>query len=331
VLGPIERDFFYLWSGRRFPFLNVEAVASLRRAEPESPITVYFVDERPLDQNVEILAAIPGVSMEIIDAYELFDRLPSELVGVSSAYSQLPSDALSARSNLLRYALLFLRGGIYLDFDTLVTADFDSVPTHGAFVGVEFVWSGDQRHVAGDRSVLLAPRTWAWALSWCLRRVDSLFLAGRAQMCRRLDRFDTLWRATQANNAVIGSCVGSEFLRELLKASTSASTTIRYETGPHLVDRVLRARPELVTVVPRAAFYSVSPGETYRLFEDVTLSLPDEAILVHYASSNHPALLRSYSPGDRSRVRVGSIVDRIVTDDEGQFDSGPHRELVRDR
>lgn len=307
----IPRRFFYVWSGRSFPYPNYLAVKSLRCVEPTAQIVVYIVGDRPRSWNFELIELLPGVEIVHIEPNEIFERLPRELRRIGDVYRNIPNSAQSARSNILRYSLLLMHGGVYLDFDTIVVRRFGDLLEHPAFVGEEDVWCGDTSRVRGDVGVYFRPTTWHWALSWLGRRVDSRFFAGRLGVAGALRRTDGHWRRTQVNNAVIGARPGSPFVREVLLAAMNASPTVRYATGPTLVDRVARTNPGLVHVADRSTFYHVAPGESFRLFEDVTISLPPTANLIHYASSNHSSIVNRMSPERLDGLRSGSILGRL--------------------
>lgn len=309
---PIPKRFVYVWSGRDFPYLNYLAVKSLRSVESEGEILIAILGADPESPYFELVRTIPGVKILNVDPRRVFDRLPGDLYRVGEVYEAMPSGALAARSNLIRYALLHLEGGIYLDFDTIVLRSFDEHRRYPAFIGNEDVWCGDVQRVRGGSRVYLSTITWHWAMSWFFRRLDSRFFAGRLRIARRLEASDRRWRRLQANNAVIGATRGSEFIAEVLRGAIDASPTIRYATGPQLVDRVATERPDLVEVLHRDTFYAVAPGESFRLFEDVTLRVPRRACVIHYASSNHREIVASASPGDFPGIRIGSVMSDLL-------------------
>jgi hypothetical protein len=180
------------------------------------------------------------------------------------------------------------------------------------FIGEELVWSADQERVAGAWWVCLRPRNIGWAVAWFVRWIDGLLFFGRFRTARLLDRLNGLWSHRQVNNAIIGARVGSPFIERVLLDSVSADPTVRYATGPTLVDRVARRYPGLVSILPPEHFYFVAPGESHRLFRDHTLRLPHAAIYVHFAASNHEKVLRSFESTGRWWGDRGSIIGDVV-------------------
>jgi Glycosyltransferase sugar-binding region containing DXD motif len=104
----------------------------------------------------------------------------------------VPANAYSARSNLLRYALLYERGGVYVDFDVLVRKPLADLGGGRAFVGSEQVWAFDQARVEGKWRASMLPATVGWALAWALRRADCKMNGGRAHLARRLQVLNPL-------------------------------------------------------------------------------------------------------------------------------------------
>jgi hypothetical protein len=307
-----------VWSGDSFPYLNLLAVRSLRTVEPDATVDVHFVGRVPASPHVVELVRDSAVSVKVLDEAETLARLDADFPGVAALYASLPAHAASARSNVLRYALLWEHGGVYLDFDTFVLRPFDRLDGDRAFVGEEFVWVGNRRRVEGDAFVFARPSTWHWALSWTVRRLDSAVASGTFGAADLLASGDAAWRRLQVNNAVIGAPRRSPFIAALLRALPDCAPDVRYSTGPTLVDSIARSMPDLVHVRPATEFYAVPPGESFRLFEDVTLTLPAEATVVHWVSSNHRRIVSNTDVDCRFGIRPGSVVDTLLDRLEGR-------------
>ena len=311
MLSDDSPDFFFLWSGDEFSHLFRMAVRSVRMHNPSADIRVYVTGRWPDSPNFEGMTSDGCASVIRIDADDVIDLLPAHLRGVADLYRKLPTHAHSARSNILRYALLYLHGGVYLDTDVLMLGVFPERGEADALIGTERVWKGDGDRVAGDASVWLRPSTWGWAVSWALTRADSLFFAGALGLAHRLARISDAWMTSQANNAVISARRESRFMERLLLSAAHADPSVRYSTGPTLIDTELRSAGPDVVALGCDSFYSVPPGESYRLFEDVGLSLPPDAVAIHVAASNHPVRLSRMSPSD-TQARRGFVVNRVV-------------------
>ncbi|NCZ68843.1 MAG: hypothetical protein EBY80_01400 [Actinobacteria bacterium] len=118
---------------------------------------------------------------------DILAALPESMAHVSEVFERLSPRALSARSNLVRYAILYLQGGIYLDFDVLAMRPIDDDQLATCFIGEELVWSGDQERVKGAWWVCLRPRNIGWAVAWFVRWIDGLLFFGRFRTARLLD------------------------------------------------------------------------------------------------------------------------------------------------
>jgi len=312
VESPVPSHFFYIWSGASFPYLNLVAVQSLLRVEPEARVTVYIVGDKPQSLFFQDLCALSRVEVAQVSPASVFAQLPVELHHVGSVYEQIPSSSASARSNILRYALLYIHGGVYLDFDTVILRSMQDLSLHQTYIGEEVVWAGDESRVAGKWWICLSPRNLFWLASWLLRRADSAWFSGHLRLSAVLKGTHRIWAKTQPNNAVMGSVAAAPFIRELLLACLSADTSVRYSTGPTLVSHLSEKFPHLVTVLPSGCFYAVAPGESFRFFADRTLELPTSTYLVHYAASNHKKLIPDIDQHCRWTRSRGTVMAKLI-------------------
>ena len=309
------RQYHLVWAGGPFPPVYRLAVLSALAADPTCTVRVHVLDTVSRDGPLAALGDLPRTTLEHVDPATVFGELPEHLGGCRAVYDALPPGSAAARSNLLRYALLYVHGGVYIDFDVIVLRPLHDISGASAFVGAERVWVGDQPRVAGRRRALLHPRHAVWAISWAARRLDAKWFGGRLRASNRLERIDRCWSALQANNAIIGAEASSSFVDVLLRRAIHASPVVRYALGPTLVHEAALAAPDLVEVLAPAVLYQVPPGESFRFFEDRTLHLSPDAAAVHYVGSNHDDLLRTLrldDPrfGDRDELfwRLGRAV-----------------------
>lgn len=292
----VEQRFFYIWSGVDFPYINVLSVVSTLHHHPKATVDVYIVGERPLTAWFEVLENLQRVTIRLISGFDLIGQLPPHLHEVEEAYNALSPSAHSARSNVLRYAILYLYGGVYLDFDVFVLRPMDPLFHLDAFAGEELVWADDVPRLQGKRFLFARPRNILWSLSHAAMWCDSHVFGGRLRVATMLTPSFRFWSKYQMNNAVLGAAAGSEFVEELLMGVIEADVRVRYSTGPTLVESVTSTTSTSVNPLPADCFYSVPPGQSYRLFFDETLQLPDNAFLIHYAASNHAARINELVP-----------------------------------
>ena len=175
----IPNQYFYIWTGSSFPYLNLLAVKSLLLADDSATAVVYIVGPEPQNDNFENLRALERVSIVGIEPDDVFSQLPTDIKSAGTIFHKIPESSASARSNILRYALLYLNGGVYLDFDTVVTQPLSDLVGHQCFIGEENVWVGDEDRVAGKWWVCLYPKNLFWLASWLMRRADSAWFSGK--------------------------------------------------------------------------------------------------------------------------------------------------------
>ena len=324
----IPNKYFYIWSGNSFPYLNLLAVKSLLLAETKATVVVFIVGPEPQNENFENLRVLERVCIVSIEPENIFSQLPSDIKGVGTIFHKIPESSASARSNILRYALLYLNGGVYLDFDTVVTRSLSDLAGHQCFIGEENVWVGDEDRVAGKWWVCLYPKNLFWLASWLLRRADSAWFSGKLQIARALEKTDAIWSKKQPNNAVMGAVAQSPFVRELLLECLDTDFTVRYATGPTLVSHVAANFPHLVSTLPVNYFYSVAPGESFRFFSDRTLELPSEAYLIHYAASNHKKLIPTIDATCSWLRSTDTVMAGLIADVENRYADEKSEELV---
>lgn len=316
----IPNKYFYIWSGKPFPYLNLLAVKSLLLADNSATAMVYVIGPEPQNENFENLRGLDRVSILCIEPGDIFSQLPSDLRSVEAIFHKTSESSASARSNILRYALLYLHGGVYLDFDTVVTKSLSDLVGHQCFIGEEKVWAGNEGLVAGKWWVCIYPRNLFWLASWLLRRADSAWCGGKLQIAQALEKTDSVWSKKQPNNAVMGAVPESSFVRELLLGCLDVDFTVRYATGPTLVSRIAKNFPQLVTVLPVHYFYSVAPGESFRLFSDQTLTISNRAYLIHYVASNHKKLIPAIDATCSWTRSANTVMAELITTVESRFD-----------
>jgi hypothetical protein len=212
-------------------------------------------------------------------------------------YRRLDSPVL--RTDVLRAAILYLRGGVYLDLDTITTASLLPLLDTPNFVGSEFiVWPHAVR-------VSRSPAVWARHLTLDLLR----------KMMRRMPRG---WRAFRSvekfyfrglNNAVMGAEANSplfaDYLRAMLALPPARQTQV-YALGPDLLQEVVdRYQRDDLTIHEPRVFYPLPPEISEHWFRDYDAVRLDDVLsaetrVVHWYASV------------RTRARVAQINPQYV-------------------
>ncbi|MEZ4404692.1 MAG: glycosyltransferase [Kofleriaceae bacterium] len=300
----IPARYLFVWTGRRFPYFARLAIESALVAEPDATVELHTFGDAPAGApHLEALRRHRRFAVVPVDLGRVFEGLGVDGAQLAAAYHRIGAGAPSARSNLIRYAVLFHRGGIYLDTDVLVIRAMADLRAHQAFAGQEQVLAIDAERVeAGWRPHMVAPGL-AWAAAWSLRRADAALGGARLEpIAARLDR---RWQHTQLNNAVIGAAPGAPFVGRLLARAVEVDPTVRYRLGPTLISEVVATSKADVTVLPPVAFYAVPPSYSFRFFTGGAGPVPAEARVLHVVSSNHGRLL-----GRLDEATVAARADR---------------------
>lgn len=305
----------FLWSGTAFPLFAELAVKSALLANPSAVVELHVFGDAPdNDLRFRRTRRLARVEVHRIDLDSVFDGLDAPASRYRALFDAIDAGAASARSNLLRYAVLEKRGGVYLDFDVLCVRPFTSLAHHEAFIGEEKVWRVDEHRLAGPvRPWMIAP-TLSYVTAYATRRVDARLLGGHDLDGAVMRALDAHWSVPNLNNAVIGASPGSRYLRRVLRDALEADPRIRFNLGPTLVSHSQRRDGSGVTVLPERYFYVQPPSYSFRFFEGRAFELPAEAILIHYVSSNHGKLLRSLDENTILARRNGPLFYRLAAD-----------------
>jgi hypothetical protein len=187
----------------------------------------------------------------------------------------------AARANVLRAALLYLEGGVYLDTDTVTLESFEPLRSAAVFCGAERI------ALPADRARRGSPLR---AYSLMLLRD----LLRRAPEGPRWFRHVEHLYPLAANNAVLGAERLHPFMRAMLDAMLmlpEPQQVRRYALGTHLLQRVL-AGPAgaAATVHDPEVFYPLAPEISehwFRLRKRVDLGavLTSNTRLVHWYAS----------------------------------------------
>ena len=290
----------FCWIGARLPWAYVFAVLSAAERSELEEIILHHTD--PIEDGAELraLTGAPRVRLSRIDPLGCLAEAGRNLgVGGDLVALYRTLDRPVLRADVLRAAILYLQGGVYLDLDTITTASLRPLLAATQFVGTEFiVWP---HAVRASRS----PLVWARHLTLdVLRKV--LRRAPRGwQAFRSVERF--YFRGV--NNAVMGAEPNAGLFAAYLRAMLALSPGRRrqpYALGPDLLqDVVERYRHDDLTVQEPQVFYPLPPEISehwFRFGRAIRLNavLSAETRVVHWYASV------------RTKARVAQITPRYV-------------------
>jgi hypothetical protein len=288
----------FCWIGNRLPWAYVFAILSAAERSELPEIILHHTDILEDGAELRALRNSGRVQMSRIDARVCLEQaeqalgLGGELVAI---YLRLQSPVM--RTDILRAAILYLNGGIYLDLDTVTTASLRPLLNASQFVGSELiVWP---YAVRASRS----PARWLRHIALDLLRKVFRWMPNGWKSFRLVENF--YFRGV--NNAVMGAEANAPLFSDYLRAMCAMPLerqTQPYALGPDLLQEVVdRYRGQDLTVHGPDIFYPLPPEISehwFRIGRDVRLSevLSTQTRVVHWYAS----------------VRTKSRVARITPD-----------------
>jgi hypothetical protein len=285
----------FIWFGEQLPWVHGLAIRSALMDGGFERAVLHHADDLSRTEVWPELEALPGFEARPIDLDAIFAAAGGPKL--RSIYAEL--EAPAARANVLRAAILFAEGGVYLDLDTITVAPLDELrEAHGAFCGEEhLVWPASVRR-SGDLPSKLA----------------SVARAGVRDLHRRLPGGWRRFRRVEAlypravNNAVLGAEPGHPFVRRLLEgmiAVPASRRLVRFALGTHLLqDVVAHEREPDLAVLPPRVFFPLGPEISEHWFRVGRGAPPLDEVL-----SRDTKIVHWYAS-----VRTKKIVPRIDAD-----------------
>jgi hypothetical protein len=275
----------FCWIGTRLPWASAFAILSAANRSELPEIVLHHTDVLAEDPVLAALKQTPRVRLSRVDpiAYllEAGQKLGIE-DGLTAIYRRLANPA--ARSDVLRAAILYLEGGLYLDMDTLTTKSLLPLLNTRQFVGCEFIiWP----HFARTSR---SPVLWARSLTLDVIR----------KMMRRTPHGWRLFRLVEhfcyrgINGAVMGAEANSPLLEDYLRAMLTVPPERQnqpYALGPDLLQEVIgRYERDDLTIQEPHVFYPLPPEISehwFRISRNVRLDavLSAETRVVHWYAS----------------------------------------------
>ena len=300
-------------TGASLPWAYVFAVLSAAERSGLPEIILHHTDTLNDGEALRALEAAPRVRLAPMDATSFLTRTGQTLGlgdGLALLYRGLPSPVI--RSDILRAAILYAYGGIYLDLDTVTVASLIPLTKVPHFLGAEFiVWP---EFVRDSRSPALWGRHLALDL---LRKV----LRWAPQGWRAFRKVEGLY-FLHVNNAAMGaeehSTLFSSYLHAMLDLSPERQRQ-RYALGPKLLqDVVQRFQPKDLTIQQPEVFYPLPPEISEHWFRTVRVVRLNKVLsartrVVHwYASVRTKPLVAQISPGYVRKHRDRQLYSALV-------------------
>ncbi len=283
--------------GTSLPWAYAFAVLSAAERSGLAEVVLHHTDSLEDGEAMRALKSAPRVSLSAVDPMRFLTQIGHRLGlgdGLALLYRGLPSPVI--RSDILRVAILYAHGGIYLDLDTVTVASLLPLTGVPYFVGSEFiVWP---QFVRASRSPVL----WARHLALDLLRKALRRIPDGWQAFRKIEKLYSL----HVNNAAMGgeanSSLFSSYLHAMLDLSPERQRQ-RYGLGPKLLQEVVQHhQPDDLTIQEPQVFFPLPPEISEHWFRAVRVVrlnkvLSAQTRVVHwYASVRTKPLVAQITP-----------------------------------
>lgn len=307
---PIPNQLFFIWLGDQLPWWAEQSILTAVLKSGCMDVTVYF-DSLKMSPPEEIELRI---KKQVSDLKQDCSKLHWEKVGPAhfqelpfsdpeyayTLYQKLTQPA--AKSNLLRLSILYRKGGIYCDLDTLIVRPFIPLLKYRAFCGLE--------PVALPQSLRAKNILWQGLIGGFLLGLREIF----AQLPRGYKGFRTLESLyfSAVNNAVLAAAPQNPIFFQAFKMIEEMEDLQRYkrfQLGTHLLQRVTENRSSKdIQVLDMRWFYPLGPEISNHWFRNYpsidwkSLIFP-ETIVIHWYQSVEERFLKSPLGPDIFRTR----------------------------
>ncbi len=306
----------FCWIGDALPWAYVFAILSAVERSELPEIVLHHTDALQDGEPLRALRRAPRVRLSRIDGLALLTQV-GNLLGKGDLLFLLYRDLQMPvmKADILRAAILFSQGGIYLDLDTVTVASLVPLLDAKSFVGTEFiVWPP---YVRQSRSAVV----WARHLILDVIRKILRWLPGGWKWFRKLEAL----YVPSVNNAVMGAEPYARFFSDYLLAMIELPVEDRkapYALGPYLLRNVADRQGQDLTIHQPQVFYPLSPEISehwFRMGRQVSLgqALTSDTRIVHwYASVRTKPLVAKIDPSyvlaNRRRQLYSALVYSCV-------------------
>ena len=316
----IPNQFHFVWDDNFFPYSAYLAIRS---------VAIHCKPDRIFLFKTPQLNAVPNFvrlrrEVDCLEPVDIDLRGWLEEAGLPCTQQLLDANRFlkernfyGSVSDLLRSLNLYLRGGIYLDTDTLTLRDMDQLRKHGAFLAEEHI--------------LVSSKVWRRNSRWRYFRTGPLTLA--RDICMRFAHGVRLFQMISplyvrvVHNATMGFRPGHPLMRDALLgiAERYPDRPKRYPLlGPDMLqDLIARNAYDDLTVLPPRCFSPLGPIMTFQYFhlrrkktlETMTkwIVKPD-TYAIHWSNNGTIAKSVPRSDDDLQKMRDRQLFSRLAID-----------------
>ncbi|MDR3001129.1 MAG: hypothetical protein LBU89_07685 [Fibromonadaceae bacterium] len=285
----IPNRVFFIWFGNKLPLTTGLAILSTKQVQkPEETILYIESDENELSgEGYELIKDVPGITLKKIDD-NIFADLGDN--GICKHLYDLLKKPVS-KTNLLRYALLYKQGGVYLDTDIITVKPWDDLLQQKGFCGLE--------PVAFPQKLFASKNPFFYLFAWIrfFWRLLCVYLPHGEQIFRPTEKFFSF----SANGAILGSEAGNAFFEKAfaeINAMAQEEQLKHYRLGTHIMQKVTQNKSsEIMELFPPAYFYPLGPDISMHLFRKGSAKRLDKILLpqtriIHWYNSVEKKYLR---------------------------------------
>lgn len=288
----------FCWIGSKLDWVHAFAMLSaLRHGELDQVVLHHtdLLDDSPVVRALQTA----GVFFSHLDVNSLLNDVGAELglgAQLTELYARLSSPAIL--SDILRAAILYRQGGIYLDVDTLTIASLRPLLRDQQFIGLEnIVWP---YWVKTARS----PLPWARAVGLDLIR----------KTLRRMPNGWRLFRSVQGlyfkavNGAIMGGAPQAPLFATYLQSMINLPSALQSRAnmlGPDLLQVLIQQQGiQNLRIYPPDTFYPLPPEISEHWFRPCTnapallkKAIQSQTLIVHwYASVRSKPYVKQINP-----------------------------------
>jgi len=275
----IPNRVFFIWFGNRLPWATGLAILSAKQVQNPEEILLY-VDSEISGDGYDLIKDTPGITLKKIDESLFSDLNDNGLIW--RLFQKFKKPAL--KSDLLRFALVYKYGGVYLDTDIIAIKPWNDLLQYKGFCGLEAVaFPADLYTSSNPFRYLFAGKLYLWRL-----------------LCAYIPQGWKIFRPTEkffrysANGAILGSEPKNKIIEdffakigELKEKDFSVPACI----GPHIVQKVTKNKSsENMEVLPSTYFYPLGPDISLHYFHKSSAKHLDKILspqtrIVHWYNS----------------------------------------------
>jgi mannosyltransferase OCH1-like enzyme len=259
----------FIWIGKEFPFTHYIALKSCALNSGLKKIVFHHSDDLENSLYWQKMKKIKNLETSYINAEKILKPHKTDNGTLYDLYNEMSSPA--AKANILRVAILYLYGGVYLDTDTVTVGKLnDLCQDYSIFFGREKVVFPYNI----KRSFNPAIKTLAYT-GTIIR-----------DLCRRYNNGWKIFRSIEsiypeaANNAVFGATRGHPFLTKLIKSMINIPQNLkfkRYALGTHLLQEESKHLTYSSSgVLPPEYFYPTGPEISEHWFKTTTTAKAED-------------------------------------------------------